>query len=77
MDLKETGWKGLGCSPVASEGQVAGSCDHDNEYSTHTQTGEFLNKLRNYVLLKKDYVPRSQSFSQSAEWSVGRSVSLL
>ena len=35
MDLKETGWKGLGCTPLASEGQLAGSCEHENEYSTH------------------------------------------
>lgn len=66
MDLKETGWKGL-----ASEGQVASSCEHDNEYSTY-KLAKFLDLLRNYVLLKKDYVPRSRLVSQSDDWLVGQ-----
>jgi hypothetical protein len=42
MDLKRNRMGGSGCIPLASEGQVAGSCDHENEYSTQ--------KLANFLI---------------------------
>jgi len=71
MDLKETGCKGPGCPPLASDGQFAGSCEHDNEYSAR--------KLANFSISRGImYFARRIMFhgvSQSVDWSVGRSVS--
>jgi hypothetical protein len=37
--------------------QVAGTCEHNIEPSASTKCGEFIYKLENYYLLKKDSTP--------------------
>jgi len=71
MDLKETGWKGLGCTPLASEGQLAGSCEHYNEYSTHN----LAKFLISWGILYFSGSIMFHGVSQSVDWLVGRSVS--
>jgi hypothetical protein len=47
---------------------VAGSCESGNEPSCSTKFGEFLEKLKNYLLFRKDSVP-GVSFIDDLEYS--------
>jgi len=40
-------------------GLVAGSCEHGNESSSFTKSGDFLGQLRNCYFLKNESDPRS------------------
>jgi hypothetical protein len=55
MDLREIGWEGVDWMHLAQDrGPVAVGWQHDNECSGSIKCGEFLDKLSDYLLSKKD-----------------------
>jgi hypothetical protein len=53
-DHREIGQEGVEWMHLAQKGPVAGSREDGNESSSSVKGGEFLDKLNNYKLLKKD-----------------------
>jgi hypothetical protein len=60
IDLTEIGWKGVDWIYLAQDRhKLVGCCEHCNESLGPIKLRKFLQQLRNYFLLKKNFSPWS------------------
>jgi hypothetical protein len=57
IDIKDTGWDGMGCIDLAHNRDTKGSCEHGNEPSGSIKSSKDLEWLHNWRPLEKGSAP--------------------